>query len=229
MTNFLNLFIIVITPGIALSILIYYLIKDVKKRFYLLLKVLVYGFLVAIPVVYFEKILMSFDFFPQYISQLYKALIVAGFTEEFFKRYVIVSLAYKSKYFNKKCDGIILAVVTALGFATAENIMYIAFKIQSYTIEFPRAVISVPGHIIFAITMGYYLSMAKFTIHKIKTQYYFVLSLVAPIVMHGIFDFLIYVEAHVFIPVFLLFLILLFIINIKKLTEIFNSYKKNFN
>lgn len=229
MNNFINLLIIAITPGIALFILTFYLIKYDKESFFLLLKILVYGFLIAIPVIFFEKILMSFDVFPQYISQLYKALIVAGFTEEFFKRFVIVSLAYKSKHFNKKFDGIIFAVVVALGFATSENIMYIAFDFQSYSVGFPRAVISTPGHILFAITMGYYLSMAKFSLHKNKKQHYFVLSLAAPIIMHGIFDFLIYVQVFVFIPIFLIFLILLFIRNIKKLNEFYNSKEKEIN
>ncbi|QVK16811.1 PrsW family intramembrane metalloprotease [Mycoplasmatota bacterium] len=226
MKQFIDLFMLAITPGIALSIFIYYLDKHDKEPKTLLLKLFFYGMLISIPVILFEKVLMSFNVFTKVLSELYKALIVAGFTEEFFKRFVVLSLAYKNKNFNEKFDGIVYAVITALGFATLENILYVVFGYQSYRVGFSRAVISVPGHMLFAITMGYYLSLAKFCTVKRKCQYYFVLSLVVPIIFHGLFDFIIYVQAYVILPIFIIFLIFLYFFNIKKLHTFYCEKKE---
>jgi len=227
MKQFLDLFMLAITPGIALFIFIYYLDKRDKEPLKLLLKLFFYGILISIPVIFFEKVLMYFDRFPNFFSQLYKALFVAGFTEEFFKRFVVLSIAYKSKYFNEKFDGIVYAVVTALGFATLENILYVVFRYESYQVGLSRAIISVPGHMLFAITMGYYLSLAKFSTNKRLSQYYFVLSLIVPIILHGLFDFIIYVQSFIFLPIFFIFLGFLYYINIKKLRTLYIEKNEN--
>ncbi len=223
MNRFFDFVMLAVTPGIALFIFIYYLDKYDKEPIKLLLKLFFYGMLVSIPVILIEKVLLSFDVFAPFISHLYQALIVAGFTEEFFKRYVVISIAFNDRHFNEKFDGIVYAVVTALGFATLENILYVAFRYQSYTVAFSRALVSVPGHMLFAITMGYYLSLAKFAPNEGKKRYYFVLSLVAPIILHGLFDFIIYVQAYIILPIFLIFLVFLYITNIRKLHRFYHA------
>ena len=49
-----------------------------------------------------------------------------------------------------------------------------------------RALLSVPAHFLFAVIMGYYFSMGKF--HPENRTRYMVLSLVLPVVAHGLFD-----------------------------------------
>lgn len=223
---FINLLLLAITPGIVLCILIYYLDKYDKEPVYLLLKLFFYGVLISLPVIFFERMLMKFNIFNGFLNSLYSAFVVAGFTEEFFKRFVVISKAYKLKEYNERFDGIVYSVVVSLGFATLENILYVVFGYQSYQVAFSRALISVPGHMLFGITMGYYLSLAKYSTTKKQQRYYFVLSLFAPIVLHGLFNFLIFVQAYLLIPIFMLFYFYLLITNIKKLNYFYNE-KRN--
>lgn len=75
-----------------------------------------------------------------------------------------MKLAYFHPAFNEKLDGIIYCTFSALGFATIENIMYVVsgYDADPY-IGLYRGILSVPAHMLFAITMGYYLSLAKFS------------------------------------------------------------------
>jgi protease PrsW len=50
-----------------------------------------------------------------------------------------------------------------------------------------RAVLSVPGHALFGVIMGYYFSLAKFI--PLKTSSYLVKSMLIPALIHGLFDF----------------------------------------
>ena len=78
--------------------------------------------------------------------------------------------------------------MVSLGFATVENIMYVLSSGLSTAIL--RALTAVPAHTIFAIVMGYYISMGKFA-HK-KRFYYKFMSLTAPTLLHGTYDFILF-------------------------------------
>ncbi len=51
-----------------------------------------------------------------------------------------------------------------MGFATVENIVYVVYRYANNPphVGLYRGVFSVPAHAVFGITMGYYLSLAKF-------------------------------------------------------------------
>ncbi|MDF2698454.1 MAG: conserved rane protein of unknown function [Haloplasmataceae bacterium] len=223
---FFNLLILSITPGLALIIIIYFLDKHDKEPVLLLIKLFFYGVIISLPVIFFEKILMRFNMFSGFLSPLYTAFVVAGFTEEFFKRFVVLSKAYKLKEYNERFDGIVYAVVVSLGFATLENILYVVFNYHSYEAGITRAMFSVPGHMLFGINMGYFLSLSKFANTKIQQKHYFLISLFSPIILHGLFNFLIFVQAYLLLPVFMLFYIFLIISNTKKLNYFYREKRK---
>jgi len=52
-----------------------------------------------------------------------------------------------------------------------------------------RAVLSVPAHMLFAIPMGYYLSLSRFKTDG-NTKVHIAMSLAMPILLHGVFDFI---------------------------------------
>ena len=73
---------------------------------------------------------------------------------------------------------------------TSENILYVSDA--GIKIGLLRAITAVPGHVCDGILMGSYLSVAK--INQIKGNYelskkYKILSLVIPVITHGIYDF----------------------------------------
>ncbi len=76
-----------------------------------------------------------------------------------------------------------------------------------------RAILSVPGHMLFAIPMGYFLSISKFE-HGNISVYHLLMSLIVHVAFHGSFDFILMTlsgleEAN---GLLLLFLFLLFLI-----------------
>ena len=70
--------------------------------------------------------------------------------------------------------------------------MYLFTNADSYlSVGIARAIFAVPGHFCFGILMGYYYSLAKFypkTPKKNKA-----LILVAPIIVHGLYDSILFI------------------------------------
>jgi RsiW-degrading membrane proteinase PrsW (M82 family) len=67
---------------------------------------------------------------------------------------------FPEEFFNEPLDGIVYAVVLAMGYASVENMLYVAAYGINTTIL--RAFTAVPAHLVFAIVQGYYLGRARF-------------------------------------------------------------------
>lgn len=120
------------------------------------------------------------------------AFFEAAIPEEIAKFIMLWLLLRKNPYFDEKMDGIVYAVCVSLGFAALENIMYLFTNADSYlSVGIARAIFAVPGHFCFGILMGYYYSLAKFypKAHKKNKA----LILVAPIIVHGLYDSILFI------------------------------------
>lgn len=197
--------------------------REPKK---LLFKLFIYGFLVALPIILIEKLLQQFNFFTGIIAIFFEAFIVAGLTEEFFKRKVVLKIAFAHVAFNEKLDGIIYCAFASLGFAAIENILYIAFQPETANgIALMRGLLSVPAHMLFAITMGYFLAMAKFADTSALKKAYMRKSLIHPIILHGLYNFILMINIS-FLFVFIPYVIILWIINVKKIRAFYRLSKQ---
>ncbi len=215
-----RLFIIALIPGIVLAFSVYLTDRYDKEPPRLLMKVFIFGALSVIPTAIVEKFLMSFNIFTGLLSAAFMAFIVAGLTEEFFKREVVLRTAFKHPAFDEKLDGIIYAGFSALGFATVENVMYVVFRFSvNPSVGLYRGIFSVPAHLLFAVTMGYYLSLAKFSENPESYRYYFRRSLIIPMTLHGIFNFILMSRVPILLALFLPFVIYLWIVNLRKLNK----------
>lgn len=219
----IKLLMVAVAPGLALALGAYLTDRYDREPIHLLLKVFILGAMSVIPTAFVERILLSFNIFGGILGILYTAFIVAGFTEEFFKRSVVLRTAYHHKAFDEKLDGIIYAVFAALGFATIENIMYVVFRFATNPyVGLYRGILSVPAHMLFGITMGYYLSLSKFATQERQRKSYLKKALIVPMVFHGIFDFILMSQIPIFMVFFIPFVIYLWVLNIKRL----NVYTK---
>ena len=97
-----RLFIIAITPAIIGLGAIYLSDRHDREPLKFLLLTFLLGALAVIPAIIVEEVLIRFNLFSGVLGALYNAFIVAAFTEEFFKRLVILKLPFKTKYFNEK-------------------------------------------------------------------------------------------------------------------------------
>jgi Predicted membrane protein len=179
-----------ILPVLVLMKYIYSQDKFEKEPVGLLAKSFIGG-IVAIPL----TILLVFIINRIYISQsiFYSSFMEAGVPEECAKFTILFLFIWKNKSFDEYMDGIVYAVFVGLGFACVENIMYV-FSSEAETAGggistgIARALLSVPGHFLFAVIMGYFFSLAKFTPNK--RPFYLICSLGLAILAHGLFDFL---------------------------------------
>ncbi|MEJ8554126.1 PrsW family intramembrane metalloprotease [Tepidibacter sp. Z1-5] len=226
----IKLLIIAIAPSFALLIGIYLTDRYDKEPPELLIKVFILGCLSVIPTIIVERVLDKFNIFSGIMWPFYTAFIVAGCTEEYFKRLVVLKSAFKSHHFNEKLDGIVYCTFASLGFATVENIMYVVFKFSSNpTVGIGRGLFSVPSHMLYGVTMGYYLSLAKYCVMEEGVcKKYLRKSLTMPIILHGIFDFILMSNMPILMALFLPYVIYLWKVNLNKLNKYTQDSKDRF-
>jgi len=224
-----RLFIIAITPALVITVGLYLSDRYDKEPLKLLLITYILGALSVIPTIFVEELLTVFNVFPGILGAFYTAFIVAGFTEEYFKRLVVLKVAYKSKYFNEKLDGIVYAVFASMGFATIENVIYVVYRYSNNPyIGLYRGILSVPAHGVFAVTMGYYLSLAKFSTIEERKRRAYRRSLYMPIIFHGIFDFILMANIPQLTIIFVPYVIYLWWLNERKLSKYLYDSRSRF-
>ncbi len=199
---------VALAPVFIILIYIYVRDKYEKEPLSLLLKSLFFGGLIVLPVIYVETSLTTISAFATRVSAaFYDAFIVAAITEEVFKFAVLYWLIKKSPEFNERFDGIVYAVFISLGFAAIENILYVFDSGLNTGIV--RAFTAVPAHAFFGVSMGYYFALSKFKTEN--TRLNLIKALLIPIILHGIYDFILMVGNPITMLFFIPFLIYLWI------------------
>jgi RsiW-degrading membrane proteinase PrsW (M82 family) len=115
----------------------------------------------------------------------YEAFFIAAIPEELAKFLMLYWVIRRAHAFDHYYDGILYAVCVSMGFAALENVLYV--RAGGYSVAITRAIFSVPGHMLFAVPMGFFFAYAKF--QPSKKNYFLGLCLLMPILLHGTFDF----------------------------------------
>ncbi len=156
------LFLLAALPGLLICWYIYRTDKyEHESRVHIALAFAL-GALSTLPIIRIEAWLgtnLHHDWQPYWLKTIFESLLIA-FSEEFIKLLPLLLIFYPRSFFNEPLDGIVYAVIIAMGFATTENILY-ALKYGLGT-TILRAFTAVPAHGVFAIIMGYYAGLAKF-------------------------------------------------------------------
>ncbi len=203
----MDLLILSLAPVFIIGGYIYFRDKYDREPIRLLLLALLSGALAVIPILFIEQFLNGFSvLFTGIFAAVWKAFVVAGFTEELFKFTALYLLIWKSPEFNDKFDGIVYAVFVSLGFAAVENVLYVMGN--GYSTGITRAITAVPAHAIFGVTMGFYFGMAKFfekerSVLKRKALFF-------PMLLHGVYDFILFTGFAWLTIVFIGFLVYLY-------------------
>ncbi len=212
----MDVLLIAVAPVIVILVYIYARDKYEKEPLGMLVKAFLAGALAVIPIILVENILQARGAgLTGYTHIAYNAFVVAGFTEEIFKFFALYLVIWKSKEFNEKFDGIVYAVFLSMGFATVENIMYVAGYGTSVGIS--RALTAVPGHALFGVAMGYYFGLAKLSPQNRSKN--FLLALLVPVGLHGVYDFILFTQHQYLLLAFIPFLIYLWKAGFKKMKE----------
>lgn len=199
--------ILYISFGILPSLiwLSYYLAKDLHpepRR--MVLKVFFLGAIATLPVILIQ--IGLYDLLLQIQLQIYAPLIlniikwfvIIAFTEELFK-YVVVRLAvYNNKVLDEPLDVMLYMVVAALGFAAAENILYLFSPLHdslsfnqilatTAVVSFIRFVGATFLHTLCSALVGYLLVKSLSDPSK-RLRLTFIGILLATL-LHGLYDF----------------------------------------
>ena len=190
MLYYLILFAIAILPVILLMIFIYCQDKYQKEPIKSLVKAFIGG-VIAIPldILIVTGIDAALGGTALANTVFFSAFLEAGIPEELSKFLIFMIFIWHDKNFDEYFDGIVYASFIGLGFACVENIEYVFnYGFQTGVV---RALLSVPGHFLFGVLMGYFLSLAKF--HPEKRATYLISGLLLAMLAHGLFDWLLMV------------------------------------
>ncbi len=201
-----------IVPPILLLYYIWTLDKVEQEPIGLVLKTFFFGMLSVIPAVVLEIFgggLLSFIGVP-YDTWLYYALdcfLVVAFAEEFSKRMMARFSIWNNPEFNYRFDAVLYLTASALGFAAAENIMYLIDSDLGGVLG--RLI---PVHTICGVFMGYYLGFAKTAEldgDREALKKWNRLSLLVPMLIHGFYDFTLSTGSMAMVLVSLLMVVVL--------------------
>jgi len=212
-----SLLFISIAPVVIIALYIYIRDKYEKEPIMSLIKALLTGVLITLPIVLIESKLITFGPDPDTIkSAIYNGFAVASFTEEGFKYIAFLLFFWNSRNFNEKFDGIVYSVYISLGFAAIENILYV--YAGGYQVGIIRAITAVPAHALFGIVMGYHFSHARF--YRDRRLKQLLLAFLVPFLWHGFYDFLILGKKEILILIFIPVVIWFWINGLKKMKEL---------
>ncbi len=190
-TSYYLLLGISILPVIVLLVFIYSKDKCEKEPLPMLVKGLLFGALSTIPAIFLEQIVSTLNVFKGTMpiaSGLFEGFCVAGICEELSKLTLLWLCVWNNRHFNEYFDGIVYSACISLGFACVENIGYVFspgdFAAQLHT-GITRAFLSVPGHFLFGVVMGFYFALAKFEGNTLKNLW---MAFLIPMLLHGTFD-----------------------------------------
>ena len=139
-------------------------------------------------------LLVGFDSIEQ-MNTLGAALSVSLFSaaipEEIAKLIMLWLFLRKNPYYDEYLDGIVYAACVGLGFAGAENILYLLQSEDWLITGVVRGVTAVPAHFAIACAMGYFYSKRHFGDNSRLTA---ACVLAVPIIIHWIYDALAFSE-----------------------------------
>ncbi|MCQ2273737.1 MAG: PrsW family glutamic-type intramembrane protease [Bacteroidales bacterium] len=178
-----------ILPVIVLAWVVYRQDRFEREPIRMLLKAFFFGAAAILPAIVLESVLSAFTPQIPIVSGAYTGFVVAGCSEELCKLLMLRWAVWRSKEFDEYFDGIVYACFVSLGFACFENIAYV-FQSDSYADALVtgsvRALLSVPGHFLFGVMMGYYFALAKFD--QEHTSSHMLKAFLIPMLLHGTFD-----------------------------------------
>ncbi len=202
--QFLLILVLGLAPGLFLLYITYRWDRYHPEPKGMVIRTFLLGMAVIIPVAIIETLLFIPIIIPNLdkyladpinaLNQLstgqmaYTSFIIAGFTEELFKFLVVRITVYKSPYFDDATDGLVYASAAALGFATLENLAYMAQ--YGWQVILTRGPISTGAHLLFSILWGYPLALRK--LGRKNAAVWLWLGLIGAMVAHGLFDFVLF-------------------------------------
>ncbi len=128
-----------------------------------------------------------------WFQAFYLAFGQAAIPEEIAKFAVLFFFCFRHSEFDEPMDGLVYGAAVLLGFAALENILYVSDG--GLGVALVRAFTSVPTHALLGALMGYFLALSRF--EPDRQRLFFTLALVVPMVLHGLYNYPLFLAALV--------------------------------
>lgn len=183
-----------------------------KPAMYLVLRIFIIGALLVVPI---SVIQFAFTEEGVFTHSFTKAFVLYGLIEEGLKWLMLFVFAYQHGQLKRPSDGILFGVSISFGFATVENALYmVAYGLENMI---PRALMPTTAHAVYGIVMGYYIGQAKY--NQKRKMAFLLLSASLPMLLHGLYDFILMDFGHYFLFAMVPFMIALWLLAIWKLKK----------
>lgn len=187
----MDLLLLSILPGFIICLVIYLRDKYNREPIHLLVLSFMLGMIIAVPCIFIETAASRFlsetmmeAQVPSYLNVIFQSFFVIALTEEGVKFVILRNVCFRLRSFDEPFDGIVYAVMVSMGFATIENTGYVF--LHGFNTGLMRMFLSVPAHAAFAVIMGYYAGLAKFSLAKRK--FFLLKGFLLAVFFHGLYD-----------------------------------------
>lgn len=207
------LFLMAVLPSIVFLFIVWKLDRIEKEPIGLMLGLFFLGVLSVPFIAIMEGVMSELNFFPEggFLYNLVDAFWIVGPCEEIGKFLVLFLLTWWNKNFDHKYDAIVYSSAVTLGFATLENVLYVFdSELGGLDTAIGRMLLSIPGHLTFGLFMGlFYGFMKKYANDKkwFQCVLFGCLTIYVPIILHGVYDFLLFLDNSIALILFLLFVL----------------------
>lgn len=184
-------FIIALAPAGALLWYIRHLDKYEPEPWQTIGRAFFVGALSAVPIYFVEVYLERISPFTGFTGTVYAAFIVAALTEETGKGLFAYMAIWRRPEFNEVMDGIVYFGMAHMGFAVAENLVYVFVQGDIYEgllTAIVRTTTAVPMHVVVGMIMGYHMGAARFARSFQEKALHVAEAWILPILLHGFYN-----------------------------------------
>ena len=202
-----------VIPALVLLYLVYRMDRIEKEPLRLLLKLFFFGVLSTLPAILLEKLadsVLERNPMGDTARAFFDAFLCTALVEEACKLAALRIGSWRSPHFDHRFDGLLYSVFVTMGFAAAENLLYV-LRI-GLSVAPARAIFSIPGHLAFGVAMGVQYTNAKTAALRGdagRKSASMALALILPVLLHGFFDFCLMSGSWLLSAVFFLFAVAL--------------------
>jgi RsiW-degrading membrane proteinase PrsW (M82 family) len=185
------IFSLALAPALALGMFMYFKDKYKREPLQWLALAFVLGcvsilFAFVIELLFNE--IFAFDIKENFWLLFIFSFGVVALTEESCKFAFLRMFFYRKKFFSEPINGIIYSVMLSLGFAFAESVLYLLASENIFSTAIVRSLTAVPAHFVFAVFMGHFMGLARFTFARRRTLLVFT-GFISAVFVHGLYDF----------------------------------------
>lgn len=184
----LLLVLLAVAPPVAFLVYILRYDRSEPEPLGLVLKMLFLGCLSAVPAVLIEFIFMDLPLLSGsgIAGAALQSFLLVAPVEEAVKLLTVLLFVWKNQNFNQHNDGIVYTGTVSIGFAMAENVLYVLDR--GWIIGVFRAVTSIPSHTFTGVLMGYFVGAAKFAPNRAIRVRYLLTGFLVAWLFHGAYN-----------------------------------------